>query len=422
MTDRVAHTLRFGAALAAIAALLLNGCEKPTPSDVANVSSPQVRDSSGVRLVSAGFARDSLRADERLTVRDTLLNGALPANDAVVGLIALQPLADSSLVLFTASGPSLLHFRAPVGTRAPDTLGYAGTAPGAYSARATVLPYYPDTLLLWDAEPSRLSRVSAAGITNAVILNYESSRVATVSGAWQDGTPIGVTVALPGDQRAGVSRAPMALLRFTPDGTFRDTLVSMRGPERSILVGQSSVDKDVPIRVGNVPFGRTSLWAVGSDNVLVLDTESCHVSRYDSTRTLQLRVNFYCEIEAVTEQDKIAFMSQVMTTARSRSDSAMRTRMAREASFAPAKPTASGLLTDPWDRIWVRLPVRSAVDDWVWWVFDRDGMPLTRVGLARQWRIAAVRAKDMVVVESDRDDAPPVVATMALPPALQRTR
>lgn len=420
MTDHVAHALRLGSAFVAIAALLLNGCERPAPVATGTVLGPHVRDSSGVRIVSAGFSRDSLREDERLTARDTLLNGASPTGEAVVGVVALQPLADSFVVLFSESGPSLLRFSIPAGVRSPDTLGYAGTGPGAYSSRSTVLPYLPDTLLLWDAEPSRLSRVSAGGITDAFILNYEASRVATVSGAWRDGTPIGVTVAAPGEQRPGVSRAPMALLRFTADGQFRDTLVPLRGPERSILMGQSTVDKDVPVRVGNVPFGRTSLWAVGSDNVLVLDTESCHINRYDSTRTLQLRVDFHCAIEAVTEQDKAAFLGEVMRTARSRSDSAVRTRMAREASFAPAKPTASGLLTDAWDRIWVRLPVRSATDDWVWWVFDRDGMPLTRVGIARQWRIAAIRDKDIIVVEAERDDAPPVVATMSLPPVLQR--
>ncbi len=421
MTDRAANTLRLGAVLVAITALLLNGCEKPAPVESGSVLAPQVRDSSGVRIVSAGFSRDSLRADERLAVRDTLLEGGSPAGEAAVGISALQPLADSSLVIFNTSGPLLLRFAAPVGTRAPDTLGYAGTAPGSYSAYSTVLPYQPDTLLLWDAEPSRLSRISTAGVTDAVILNYESARVATVSGVWRDGTAIGVTSALPGEQRAGVSRAPMALLRFAADGAFRDTLVSMRGPERSIMVPQRTVDKDVPVRVGNVPFGRTSLWAVGSDNVLVLDTENCHVNRYDSTRTVELRLAFHCVIEAVTEQDKTAFLSEVMRSARSRSDSSARTRMAREASFAPAKPTASGLLTDPWDRIWVRLPVRSSTDDWVWWVFDNDGLPLSRIGLARQWRIAAVRASDIIVVESEREDAPPVVATMQLPPALQRS-
>ena len=421
MIDRFGSTLRIGSALLAIAALLLNGCEKPAPVQSANVAAPQVRDSSGVRIVAAGFSRDSLRADERLTVRDTLLNGAAPSGEAVVGLVALQPLSDSSLVLFSASGPSLLRFAAPIGSTAPDTFGQGGTAPGSYSTRSTVLPYLPDTLLLWDAEPSRLSRISASGISDGVILNSESIPVATVSGAWRDGTAIAVTVALPGDQRAGVSRAPMALLRFTPDGAFRDTLVPMRGPERSIIVGQRTAERDLPVRVGNVPFGRTSLWAVGQENALVLDTETCHVNRYDSTRTLRLRVDFHCAIEAVTEQDEAAFLGELMSSARSRSDSAVRRRMASEASFAPAKPTASGLLTDAWDRIWVRLPVRNATEDWVWWVFDRDGMPLTRVGFARQWRIASIRERDIIVVESERDDAPPVVATMSLPPALQRT-
>jgi hypothetical protein len=97
-------------------------------------------------------------------------------------------------------------------------------------------------------------------------------------------------------------------------------------------------------------------------------------------------------------------------------------RMVAEASFPPAKSTASGLLTDRWNRVWVRLPVEGPDDDWVWWVFDDEGMPLTRLGLARQWRIATVRERDLIAVESDRDDAPPVVVRMELPAVLHRPR
>lgn len=405
-----------------IAASLIIGCERPAPDASASVPAPQVLDSAGVRIVAAGFARTPLSPSEYLSIADTLLDGAQPLSEAVVGVVALQPLADSSLVLFTAGGPSLLRFPAPAGRTAPDTLRTAGSAPGAYSARASLLPYTPDTLLLWNAEAVRITRVTAAGLGDSVSLSYDPTRVATVSGAWRDGTVIGMAVALPGEQGAGVSRAPMAMLRFHPDGTLRDTLLQLRGPERAVQLGRpNTVDKQVPVRAVNVPFGRTTLWTVGTQSVLVLDTESCHVQRYDSTGVLRMRLDFHCAIEAVTMQDQDRFFAEVLASARSRSDSAMRQRYAAEASFPPSKSTASALLTDTWNRIWVRLPVQGPSDDWIWWVFDDDGMPLTRLGLGRQWRIAAVRERDLLLVESERDDAPPVVVRMALPAVLHHT-
>ena len=415
------HVLRICCALCAIAALLLAACERPATETAGSAAPPQVRDSAGIRLVSAGFARDEISADEALSVIDTLLDGAIPATEAVVGVLSMQPLPDSSLVLFSASGPSLLRFTSFGDNATADTLGAAGTSGGAYSSRATLLPFHPDTLLLWDADAARLTRVTANGLGEAVTLQFDPRRLATVSGAWSDGTPIAVTVALPGEQGAGVSRAPMALLRFTPTGAFRDTLLHLRGPERAVVIGRSGGEPDVPVRVANIPLGRTSLWTVGRDNVLVLDTEACHIARHDSTGAITLRLDFHCSIEAVTEEDRARFTAGVLASARSRSDSAVRRRIASEASFPPAKSTASGLLTDQWDRIWLRLPVADVDDDWVWWVFDSDGMPLTRVRLGRQWRIAAVRERDIIAVEADRDDAPPIVVRMALPAVLRHT-
>lgn len=415
------HVLRVCCALSAIAALLLSACERPATEAVADAPPPQVRDSAGVRIVSAGFSRDEISADEALTVGDTLLDGAIPATEAVVGVLSMQPLADSSLVLFSASEPLLLRFTSFGQNASADTLGAPATSAGAYSSRATLLPFHPDTLLLWDADAARLTRVTARGIGEAVTLEYDPRRLATVSGAWLDGTPIAVTVALPGEQGAGVSRAPMALLRFTPDGVFRDTLLHMRGPERAVVLGRSQGEPGVPVRVANIPLGRTTLWTVGRDNVLVLDTEACHIARHDTTGAITFRLDFHCSIEAVTEEDRVRFTAEVLASARSRSDSAVRRRIASEASFPPAKSTASGLLTDQWDRIWLRLPVAGLSDDWVWWVFDSDGMPLTRLRLGRRWRIAAVRERDFIAVEADRDDAPPIVVRMALPAVLRHS-
>ncbi len=394
-----------------------------TPDDVSTPAPrTSVRDSAGVRIVAGGFPRDTLRASEFLSVIDTLLDGRRTSDEAVVGLVALQPIGDSSFVMFSESGPTLMRYSMRPGVT-PDTIGHAGTEPGAYGPRATLLPFRTDTLLLWDRDAGRLTRVTEDSLVGNVLLDYPMIRLASLSGAFADGSPIGVTVALPAEQGAGVARAPMSLLRFAPDGAFRDTMLQVRGPERSVQIGRPGAAGDnIPVRSGSVPFGRTTLWTVGTNSVLLHDTENCHIARHDSSGALTIRLDFDCSIEAVTERDREQFLAEVLSTARSRADSAIRKRFVDEASFPPAKSTASGLLTDPWDRIWVRLPVNSAESDWVWWVFDAEGVPMVRVGLARQWRIAAVRERDLIAVQSDRIDMPPVVVRMALPAALHRPR
>lgn len=408
---------------AALAIAFTAGACGNSPEDSATLQpATEVRDSAGVRIVAAGFSRDSLSASESLVIIDTLLDGRRPDDEAVVGLVALQPIGDSSFLMFSESGPTLLRYAMRPGA-IPDTIGHRGTEPGAYGPRSTLLPFHHDTLLLFDRDAGRLSRVTADSLHGGVLLDYPMMRLAAVSGAFVDGTPIGVTVALPIEQGAGVSRAPMSLLRFAPDGTFRDTLAQVRGPERAVQIGRPGASGDnIPVRSGSVPFGRTTLWTVGTNSVLLHDTENCHVTRHDSTGALAMRLDFSCTVEAVTPQDRAQFLAEVLSTARSRADSAIRQRFVAEASFPPAKSTASGLLTDPWDRIWIRLPVPSADADWVWWVFDADGLPMVRIGLPRQWRIAAVRERDLIAVQSDRDDIPPVVVRMALPAALQRAR
>jgi hypothetical protein len=420
MRSRVPLPLRMARGLLAL--VVLTACGRGDAGDDAEraptrATAFSVRDSGGVRIVRAGFAtRDTGTA---LRVLDTLLHGARTEHEGVVGLTGVQPLSDSSLVVYSASGPALLRYGLDGG--APLVIGRAGAGSSDAGSRAVLLPYLPDTLLLWDMESLRLMRVTVEGIGDAVAVGDSSSRLATVSGVLRDGSIIGATIVAPASQQPGLSRAPAALLRFSADGRFVDTLVRFRGPERVVQVGRGGGDADeARVRAQSVPFGRATLWTVGRESVLLLDTETCHVERRDAEGALRLRLDFACTVEAVSAQDREQFLAEVLATARSRADSSVRRRFVDEATFPPAKATASGLLTDAWDRIWVRLPVRGATDDWRWQVYDADGAPLATLQLARAWRIAAVRGADLLAVDSERDDAPPVVARLALPEALHR--
>jgi hypothetical protein len=394
------------------------GCERrPEPVPPASVPETAVRDSAGVRVVRAGFASDAL--GPLLTVLDTVLDGANAEQDGVIGLVAVQPLSDTSLVVFSASGPMLLRYDGRPMRASP--IGTTGTAPGMYGSRATVLPYTRDTLVLWDADAGRVSWITSTGLHMHALVDYSLSRLGTVSGVWPDGTMIGMTAVPPGEQQPGVSRAPSALLRFTPTGALRDTLVAFRGVERVVQVGRAGGPREVaPVRAVSVPFGRSTLWSVGTASVLLLDTEGCEVERRDSTGALVLRLDLACAVETVTEADRAQFLAEILSSARSRSDSAVRRRFVEDATFPPSKATASGLLTDAWDRIWIRLPVQGLTDDWRWWVFDADGTPITTLRVGRDWRIASVQAQTLLVVATERDDAPPVVARLALPDVLHR--
>jgi hypothetical protein len=415
----VPQALRRWRVIVGSALLLLAACERrPEPVPPVSVPETTVRDSAGVRVVRAGFASDSL--GPLLTVLDTVLDGANAEQDGVIGLVAVQPLSDTSLVVFSAGGPSLLRYDGRPMRASP--IGTTGTAPGMYGSRATVLPFARDTLVLWDAEAGRVSWITPTGLQMHALVEYSLSRLGTVSGVWTDGTIIGMTAISAGEQQPGMSRAPSALLRFTPTGALRDTLVAFRGAERVVQVGRAGGPREVaPVRAVSVPFGRSTLWTVGLSSVLLLDTEACHVERRDSTGALVLRLDFACAVETVTDADRAQFLAEVLSSARSPSDSAVRRRFVEDATFPPSKPTASALLTDAWDRIWIRLPVQRLSDDWRWWVFEADGTPITTLRVAREWRIAGVQARDLLVAATERDDAPPVVARLALPDVLHRT-
>jgi len=395
-------------------------CERrPEPMPPASAPETVVRDSAGVRVVRAGFAADA--SGPLLAVLDTLLDGADPEHEGTIGLVAVQPFSDSSLVLFSAAGPSLLRYDGRPLRGAP--VGEAGPDPGMYGARATVLPYGRDTLVLWDPAASRVSWFTSQGLSVHAVLEYPRARLGAVSGVWRDGTVIGMTAVPPGEQQPGVSRSPSALLRFAPGGALRDTLVVFRGAERVVQVaGVGGMREMAPVRAVNVPFGRSTLWTVGASSVLLLDTEGCHVERRDLTGALTLRLDLACAVEAVTDTDRERFLGEVLSTARSRSDSSVRRQFVDDATFPPSKATASGLLTDAWDRIWVRLPVNGLADDWRWWVFEADGTPITTLQVGREWRIASVQDRDLLVVATDREDAPPVVARLSLPAVLHQLR
>jgi hypothetical protein len=375
------------------------------------------RDSAGVRLVRARFADGD--DGPLLVAADTLLDGGTSTAEDIVGLVAVQPLRDGSLVVFTQSGPALLRY--PADGSPVQAIGRPGFGPGEFASRVTLLPWLPDTLLLWDAEVGRLSRVTAAGIGAELRVSYPLERLATVSGMLRDGTVIAATIEPPAEQAPGLTRAEGALLHFDATGALRDTLVRFRGPERVVQrAPDAGAGTHTPARAVNVPFGRATLWTVGLDGVLLLDTEGCQVERRDGAGALQLRLDIGCAVETVTDRDRAQFLAEVLATARTRADSTIRRRFVDEATFPPAKATASGLLTDAWGRIWVRRPVEAVGDDWRWLVFDDDGTPVSTLRLARRWRIAHIGARDLLAVSTDEDDAPPVVARFPLPAAVQR--
>lgn len=392
-------------------------CQQPPTSDaVSDAPAFGARDSAGVRLVTSGFAeRDS---GPLLSVRDTLLDGSRPRDEAMIGLVSVQPLGDSSYLFFSASEPALWRVARP--GAAPERIGGEGAT---FSARSLLLPYTSDTLLLWDAEAGRLSRVTADSLVAPRTLTYPLARLSTVSGALRDGSIIGVTITPPGEHALGHTRAPAALLRFASDGMLLDTLTEFDGPERVVQAGRTSGEPDQrPMRAVSVPFGRASLWSIGRESVVLFDTEGCQIERFGADGALQQRLDIGCRVEAITERDKRQFLEEVLATAQSRADSTIRRRFVEQSTFPSTKATASGLLTDMWDRLWVRLPVRDLEEPWRWQVFDADGTPLATFRLGREWRIAAVRARDVMVVANDREDAPPVVGVATVPPGLQRER
>jgi hypothetical protein len=412
-------TRRSPVGVVALLAAALAACGPPPADETTDaVPATRVRDSAGVRLVAAGFVRTPLADDERLGAPDTLLDAARDG-DVFTGLAAVAFFDDGSLAAFSRSGPVLVRV-VPRDGAPPrvDTIATGGPAPGQVGEHGALLPRPGGGAWFHDHDAGRLAPVDTGGVGDGVLLDYPIAQLAAVEGAFADGTIIGYTIAPPDVQGTGLARAPAALLRFHPDGRLRDTLRTVRGPERIVQRGRLSRSEAPTLRTGSVPYGRNTLVAVAPERLLLLDTEGCHVAWHDTTGTLVQRLDVRCTIELVTEQTRARFRAELLRTARSASDSLLRDRVARSASFPPTRATMAALRTDAAARAWLRLPSDADSTASVWWVFDADATPLARVGVPSPWEIVAIGRTSLVAAALDRDDMLPVVVRFPLPAVL----
>jgi acetoin utilization deacetylase AcuC-like enzyme len=412
------RALSLGLALAASAAC---ACGEAPPAGRADaVPATTVRDSAGVRIVASGFVRTALAADERLAVRDTLIDAARDG-DAFTSLRSVQPLADGALLAWIADGSRLLRVGPPAadGRRPVDTLAAAG--PDVDGSGTLLLPYTGDTVLLWDGTAGRVQAVTAAGVARTVTPVLPDDASIAMIGAFAGGAPVGYAVVPPEVQGTGLSRARAAVLRFSPDGARHDTVRAVRGPERVVQVGRRSRSEAPQVRTGLVPYGRTTLVAVRPAGLLLLDTEGCHVEWRAPDGRLEQRLDLRCTVELVTDATREEYRAALLRTARSASDTLLRERVARNASLPPAKATMADLRTDRAGRAWLGLPADADSTASIWWVFAADATPLARVGVPRPWTLVAVEDSTAVAVMLERPDALPRVARLALPPALHPT-
>jgi hypothetical protein len=176
-----------------------------------------------------------------------------------------------------------------------------------------------------------------------------------------------------------------ALLRLSPDGMVMDTLGLFR-------IGETYWDGT---QTRSLAYGRWTHRAVDGFDLVFGDARSFEFFRYDSTGTLKQIVRRPFTPVAITQEDRVSFVTAVFEAARAVGREVApgrpgqpQTLEQRIALFhwPSVKPAYSKLLVDPNGNVWIeeyryfRPDAVSSDPPPSWWsVFSREGEWLTRV-------------------------------------------
>lgn len=161
------------------------------------------------------------------------------------------------------------------------SMGRRGSGPGEFRSLTSVWRLAGDTLLVWDAELQRATRLTTGGHLTATLtpdLEGAQSVLPPLVGVLQSGALLfsdpRPTLTLR-SERPGVRADSVTYLLIDPSGGARRAIWREAGPEIFLSVG------DGLWRTDPVIFGRTTLAAAGGEHVFVAYTDSLHVRRLD---------------------------------------------------------------------------------------------------------------------------------------------
>jgi hypothetical protein len=357
--------------------LLLAACGGNDAND-----SVVTRDSSGVTIVESQGPAWAEAAGWHLSSQPTLEIGQTDGPPEyqfhrVEGALLLE---DGRVVVADA-GSGEIRFYGRDGTFQKST-GRRGQAPGEYQV-ITSLGYGPaDSIWVFDYGLRRFTVLTHDGEPTRTLTVGGSLSAVNAVGRLSDGWFVvkeGWSSGLHSENRQGLAREPVAVVRISPDGSALDTIATVAGREVFLSSEDGRAVMSAPL------FGRNSSAVVRDDRVFIGDQEMLEVMLYEADGRLD-------QIVRVPGVDLRLTGSEIQqATAKLLADEPVERRPMMQAHYQqmdtpPAKPAYSNLMVDALGNLWAAEYVRYPDIPTVWTVFSADGALLGDVQVTPGFR------------------------------------
>jgi hypothetical protein len=378
------------------------------------------RDSAGIRIVeNNGPAWESGKG---WSVVDTPLvdvggRAGEPAYelDQVRGPVVLS---DGRLAIANGASSEIRFYDA--GGKHLASAGRAGTGPGEYQNIVGIWAGPADSLLVFDVlirrltvidRDAKLGRVfSLTGQGGQLVPSNGKVSVAIPLGWSADGSVLALSQAFSINQnRSGIFRDTLTVLRYGPDGTARDTLGRFPGAETeqmTLRLGAQSFSAP-----SAVPLGKVTASAVGRNRFFITKNDAWELEVRGLDGKLQTLVRAHAVLARITPSDMAAHRKEQLAALDARPElrsmpEALKKQLkahVEQAKYPATLPFFGSLLVDADGNLWAEQGSSPAQRSRRYDVVDSTGRWLGVVSMPADFRPTYVKADALYGVWTDPD-------------------
>lgn len=323
-----------------------------------------VRDSAGVSIVFSP-APEASGEVPRIGSPQLTVGVAGTELNRVVGAVRLS---DGRIVVADA-GDAVIRYVSPEGTLL-RTVGREGDGPGEFRTLQAMGRLAGDTVWAYDFSHHRLTFIAPDGTVARETSLHPPMGPLLAVGVLPDGSVIlGEAWSAAGVGEAsepGLSREPVAYVRYAASGELLDTIGLV--PGREVLL----TSEDGRGVMGPAPFGRAAVHALGGSRLVVGDQIDYELRFYSSEGSLKRIVRWGGDDLAIDRELRAEWravrLADVPPEDRERAE-----RELSEAVLPDRRPAYGGILTTEEGGLWVAEFTVEGRAAGAWAVFDGEG-------------------------------------------------
>jgi hypothetical protein len=306
---------------------------------------------------------------------------------------------DDGRVIVADAGSSEIRFYDRDGTF-QNSSGRRGEAPGEYQM-ITSLGYGPgDSIWVFDYGLRRFTVLTTEGDPVRTLTVGGNLSALGAVGRLADGWFVvkeGWSSGSHSENRQGLTRNPVAVVRTSPNGSVLDTIATVAGREVFLSSEDGRAVMSAPL------FGRNSAAAVRDDRVFIGDQETLEVMLYTASGALEQIVRVPGVDLELTGSDIERTTNELLANEPVERRAMIRAHY-EQMDTPPTRPAYGSLMVDAIGNLWAAEYVRYPDPPTVWTVFAMDGELLGEVHMPHGFQPLHIGKDWMIGVGRDELD------------------